>query len=498
MVDDKNFGGKVGIVGSGKSIYVLSLFLMNIGLARSMGSGQFGSFQQVFILTAVFMILCMGIPETLYFFLPRLNSEERSGFLGQTLILLVFSGTAAALVLWFGAEKIAEIQDNPHIVSSLRLFGIYGAFLIVSSIGDPIFITFKRLKYLFILSSLHGLFFIVLTLFQIFADISMVMMFSSMAVFGLCKCILSLVFLYRMRSEIGTFSFFGAKYNVLLQLSYSLPIALSTSVEMISRWLDKFVISVYFGPEQLGFFYVGAIEIPLVWVLLSSVYSVASPVLNNLYRTNNTEGFTSFINKTLKFTGKLIWPLFVYLMFFADHLIPLIFKADYMASVAPFRVYLMMLPVRIALYGVILIALGRPRVVFWSAFSAMILNLVLNLVLVEHIGFLGPAIATVISTYFHVVVLIAIIMKTLQVRFRDLVPVRAMIDIGLACFISAMVAFFLTRYLVKDLSVIIFSLSIFIGAYIFLGSKAGFFRILSLIDLAKGDFFGKNVDRKED
>ena len=61
-----------------------------------------------------------------------------------------------------------------------------------------------------------------------------------------------------------------------------------------------------------------------------------------------------------------------------------------------------------------------------------------------------------------------------------------------------MVAFFLTRYLVKDLSVIIFSLSIFIGAYIFLGSKAGFFRILSLIDLAKGDFFGKNVDRKED
>ena len=84
MIDDKSFGGKVGVVGSGKSIYVISLFLLNVGFARSMGTEQYGSFLQVFMFTALFMILSMGIPETMYFFLPRLTDEERPRFLGQT------------------------------------------------------------------------------------------------------------------------------------------------------------------------------------------------------------------------------------------------------------------------------------------------------------------------------------------------------------------------------------------------------------------------------
>ncbi|MCE5249097.1 oligosaccharide flippase family protein [bacterium] len=498
MNDDRSMGGKVGIVGSGRGIYVFSLFILNIGLARSMGTAGFGAFQQVFMFSALFMILSIGIPETLYFFLPRLTPEERPGFLGQTLLILGMGGVLVACVFWFGAPLFAGIQKNPEIVSNLRLFGLYGGFLIASSFADPIFITFKRLKYLFILSSLHGIFFIVLTVWQYITKADAQKLFIVMAVFGLVKLMLSVMYLYKMRGDTGPISFFSGRHMVLLQMSFSLPIALTNTIDIISKWLDKFVISIFYGAVPLGIYYVGAIEIPFIGVLLSSIYSVVSPVINKLHHDQNNAGFALFVNKTLKLTAKIIWPLFVYLMIFSDHLVPLVFRADYAASVPTFRIYLLLMPVRIALYGVIIIALGKPKVVFWTSFAALAVNLVLNVVLIRFIGFQGPAIATVFSTYVHVIILMVIIIRTLKVSFGDLVPVKTLFDIGITSTIAGLVAFLLTRMFVRDIKVVTMSLPIFFGAYIFLASKAGFIKILSLTDLLEGNFLGKRNDRSSD
>ncbi|MBN1291478.1 MAG: oligosaccharide flippase family protein [Candidatus Latescibacteria bacterium] len=498
MIDDKSFSGKVGVVGSGRSIYVISLFLLNIGLARSMGSVQFGAFQQVFMFTALFMIVSMGVPETVYFFLPRLTPEERSGFLGQTLLILGINGILIALVFWIAAPLLAGIQKNPHIITNLKIFGVYGAFLVGSAFADPIFITFNRLKYLFIISASHGLFFIILTGWQYFAKIPAHILFTAMVVFAVCKYMLALYFLYKMRPDIGKISYFTGRHMVLLQLSFALPVALTNTIDIISTWLDKFVISIFFGPEALGVFFVGAIEIPLVGVLLSSVYSVISPILNKLHHNNDIAGFTGLINKTIKFTAKLIWPLCIYLMFFADHLVPLIFKSGYEGSVAPFRIYLLIMPLRIALYGVIIIAIGKPRIVFLGAAGTMVMNLILNLVLVKTIGFLGPAISTVITTYIHVIFLVTYILFDLKVPLKDLIPGKTLFDIGISGVIAAMVAYMMTRLVGTDLGAVISSLLIFFGAYIFLGTKAGFLSFHNIMDIAKGGFGGKNDENSED
>jgi len=498
-MNDKDFGGRVGVVGSGRSIYVLSLFLLNIGLARSMGSELFGSFLQVFMFSALFTVLCLGVPQTMYFFLPRLTAEERPGFLGQTILLLAFNGIVIALGLVVFAPYLAGMQDNPGIAGNLRIFGLYGAFLIGSSFADPLFITFKRIKYLFILSVLHGFFFIGLTIWQYVTGAGPRSLFIAMAVFGFMKLALAVTFMYRMRPVIGDIRYFGGKRMLLLQLSFSLPVALSNTVDIISAWLDKFVISIFFGPAGLGIFYIGAIEIPFVSVLLSSVYSVVSPVINKLHHEGDIAGFAGFVKKTIKFTAKMIWPLFIYLMVFADHIIPVVFGEGYEGSVLPFRIYLLMMPLRIALYGVIVIALGHSRMVFWAALTALGVNFSLNLLLVRLIGFPGPAVATVISTYIHVTVLVVFIMRTAKLRLGDLFPLRALFDIGIISLISGMISYLLTRGFpnihISEVWLIILSLSIFVGSYIFLGSKAGPLTLPSLMDILEGNISGKKNKR---
>ncbi len=491
MFESKNYAEQAGIVGSGRSLYVASLFLLNIGLARSMGTEGFGSFQQVFMFSALFMILTLGIPETMYYFLPRLSDEERPRFFGQTLMTLLAAGGCVALILWFGAPFFAEIQHNYTVESHFKIFGIYGAFLIASSFSDPVFIMYRRVRYLFTLSVLHGLFFVALTLWYIFMKSSPDTLFKAMAVFGLCKYLLALTLLFRIRSKTGVMHFFRGKSTFLLQMSFFLPIALSNTVDIMSRWLDKFVISVFFGAGSLGVFYVGALEIPFIGIVVSSVFNVISPVLNSLHHKNDIEGFVKLVKQTFQFTSKIIWPVFVYLFVFADHIIPLIFKEDFQGAVTPFRIYLLLMPLRIASYGTIMLALGRPRIVFLSAFAALAVNFVLNIVLVIHIGFIGPAIATVISSYFHVFVLLYVIVRKLNIRVSELIPFNFFLAAGVTSGLAVMIAYAITWKFTSDLSTIIFSFTIFMTAYFFLGTYAGFLRLSDFTGMAGGRYFGK-------
>ena len=494
MIEIKDLGTQAGLVGFGRSFYVLSIFILNIGLARSMGTVAFGSFQQVFMFSALFIILTMGIPETMYFFLPRLTSEKRARFLGQTLLVLAVTGVCIIVLFWFGAPFFAHIQKNSSIVPQIRVFGIYGGFLVASSFSDPIFITFKRIRYLFILSILHAFFFIALTIWYSIMESSPYILFAAMAGFGLFKYLLAISLLISLRTNIGEIHFFRGTSMLLLQLSFSLPIALSSAIDIISRWLDKFVVSIFLGPESLGIFYVGAIEIPFIGVIVSSVYSVVSPVLNTLHHKNDIEGFVNLTSKTLKFIAKFVWPVFIYLFVFADRIIPLVFKSEFQGAVTPFRIYLLIMPLRIALYGAIIIALGRPHVVLWSACVALIINFVLNILLVLSIGFIGPAIATVISTYIHIFLLLYIILKELNIRAEDLIPFNFFFALGITCGLSVMFAYAVTNAFDNDLKSVVYSLIIFSGSYLFLGSKAGFIHITDFVEFVKSGFSGKKFD----
>ena len=493
MSELKGFQGQAGIVGFCRSIYAASIFVLYIGLARSMGTDAFGSFQQVFIFNAVFLILTLGIPETMYYFLPRLSGEERPRFLGQTLLILCVTGGFSLLLFWFAAPFFAKIQHNASIVPQLRIFGIYGAFLVASSFSDPVFITFKRFRYLFTLNALHALFLVGLTAWYITEKGTPHTLFSAMAVFGFCKFILAITLLYRMRPVMGEIWLFRGKSMLLLQLSFSLPIVLSSATDIISRWLDKYMVSFFFGTEALGVFFVGAIEIPFIGILVSSVYSVVSPVLNSLNHKNDTAGFVKLTGKTIKFISKIIWPVFVYFFVFADHIIPLVFKDAFQGAVIPFRIYLLMMPLRIASFGVIMLALGRPRIVFKCAFLALSANFVLNIVLALKIGFIGPAIATVVSTYMHVFMLLFIIIRELKVRVRELIPMSFLFSVAITSGLAVTLAYGLTRHFPGDLRTIISSFFLFSGVYLFLGSKAGLIQLADFLELAGGRYFGKRT-----
>ncbi|MFC1490171.1 oligosaccharide flippase family protein [Candidatus Latescibacterota bacterium] len=483
--------GNNSAIGSGRGIYFFSLFILNIGMARSMGPAGFGSFQQIFIFSAFFTIFSLGIPETIYLFFPRLDVEEIPAFIGQTLLMLAAAGIMSGVLFWFTAPIIAGKLGNPSIVTELRVFGVYGTFLIVSTFADPIYIIFKNLKYLFILSAFHGLFFIVLTIWQYFTKCSLMTIFVSMSIFGLCKFLLALWFLKTIKLSVVKILFLRSRYSILLRLMYAFPVALTLASDVIFLWLDKFVILFFLGTESLGIFAAGTGDIPLISVFAVSLYSVIFPKLNSFRVNNNMDEFAKVITKLIKFSSKIIWPLCLYLFVFADHLIPLVYTEAFSGAVEPFRVYMILWPLKIIMLGVILTALGQQRVLLRVYFGSLVLNVFLTVFLVQRIGFLGPAIATAVSTCIQVMILMWLVLANLKVRLSELIPFDTLFYVALTSGLAGSISYILTRSYRNDLIAVLMSLTIFVGAYIFIGSKLKMFRIISIMDLLGGDFFGK-------
>jgi O-antigen/teichoic acid export membrane protein len=90
-----------------------------VALGRLLPPEDYGTFRQVFLVssTAYFLFL-LGIPQSLYYFLPRAAEPERRLYLGQTLSLLLgialLAGTglglATPLLRWLGGEELAALR----------------------------------------------------------------------------------------------------------------------------------------------------------------------------------------------------------------------------------------------------------------------------------------------------------------------------------------------------------------------------------------------------
>jgi O-antigen/teichoic acid export membrane protein len=101
-----------------------------------------------------------------------------------------------------------------------------------------------------------------------------------------------------------------------------------------------------------------------------------------------------------------------------------LFSEAYRESAGPFRIYLLLLPLRSATYTPILLALGRSRLVAIGAFADVVLNLVISILLIPRFSYLGPAIGTVVTTYGQAAFYLWITTRILPVSWKDVFPWR--------------------------------------------------------------------------
>lgn len=418
---------KSAFVTGGRFVNASVRWIVNLAIARIFVDrmGLTGDYQTVWLLfNTFFPIFLFGIPQSIYYFYPRSEYNQRGAFVRQSLLLLHILGGVFFVFLFGIAPYAAKLYEVPHLIPHFRWFAVYGFAMVAAGFFDTLFIVMNRHRWqAAVMASEAGLFFCA-TVVPIYLGAALITVFQCVTALALVKWVFVLGVLASEKREFRLRWRWPQWEQIKAQLVYAAPLGLTAAVGYLSIYLDKNIISGYFDSGTYAIYVYGAMEIPFVAMVLSAINNVLVPEISRMHHEGKEQGISAIWKRAISKTSLLLLPMWVFLMIWAVELYLFMYGEPYRASSLIFRIYLLKLPLRITAYNMVLSVIGYPNLVFRIALIEMGINAALSLTFVRWWGTPGPAIATVIATYVQVIVLTRVIRTKLNLRLGEIFPWR--------------------------------------------------------------------------
>lgn len=385
----------------------LGLVALLAVLARWMTKDTFGTYTQLQLVVTLLVTICgLSLPSSLYYFVPKLGPGRRRELLLNTLAVATFSGLLSAGVMILSADAVATLFDNPRLAGIFRMFWLYPAARMFLMLGRPFFISIDRPVRggVFLLATITAEAGCLIVLTVIGWPLERILWYLIAVECGLAVAMVADMALLSGRGT-GT----SQRRKLLVgQLAYVLPVFAATIVQVLGKYFDKLLISVYFEPAEFAVYAVGAMELPVFMVVTISVFNGIMPDMVTHWQQSRPADALRLWKGAARKCSLMVYPVFACFLACASDFIVLLFGEPFREATWPFVVYLLVLPARMAVYGAFMKAIGQTRAVLVGAILAFAANGAISVTLIwlgggGKLSFLGPSIGTAASTYVVVI-----------------------------------------------------------------------------------------------
>lgn len=401
---------------------ILSVVLQMLS-TRMLSEFDFAVYRQTFLIYTTFSpFLLLGIPSGIYYIFVRNQKRIRAVVKEATSVLLLNGLLFSAFIALGGNRAIASLFENSELSITAIIIGPYTVFMSLTALVTPIFVYFNRIKFNAYYQALRALFCISLTSVAIwlFKDatagiLANVMTSVIMAVFGIWAVY---VILPRENARMR-----GDSVRELLNIS--IPLGIATMLGTLNTNLDKWVVSTMLSPEIFAVFSLGAQEIPLISAITGAVTTVILVEMTTAIKDNKMSKAVELFRDSAKKTSILLLPIMVFFMVVANVFVGFLYTDKYKAAADIFRIYLLYLPLRTVFYGPMLIAMGKSKQILFRSLIELIANVILSVILVNLIGAIGAAVATIIVIYgVSLPINLVLITNKTGIKWHSLLPLR--------------------------------------------------------------------------
>lgn len=396
-----------------------------IVLAHLLSLGEFGHFQQLLLLYGIVApLLYGGIPAALTYELARARGDEerRAAVFVATVALGGLGAMFAVLLVVLREPLAAVLQQKGELSTAIALLAPYALLTFIAATMSNALIPVNRARLSALLSAASALVYVVCVIgaAMIAGDVE------GLALgMGLSSAFSATVAVVAIRRTIGyRIEWDGLLTRIRRFLAYGIPLALTGLAGLLGFQFDRLVVTHQFSADLFAIYAVGAVELPISMIVQQSVNSVLLPELALMFRDGNTAGMAALWRETIRKTSLVLLPVFVLCMVFADDLMRVAFGARFDRSVEIFRIYLLLMPLRVATYGLIPMAIGRTRINMVASLVVLGSNVVLAIALVGPLGLNGPAWASVIATVLTVTYYLLRLRQPLSLPISSLMPWR--------------------------------------------------------------------------
>lgn len=374
---------------NGIATNILSFFAM-LYIARYLGPEDYGIYSFAFVFIYFFSFIPdMGVHQILV--REAAKEPEKAGkLIGNGTIIKFFLSFVALLLalILINAINFPPSTKNALYIASLGLLisgtGAYGT----------IYEAKLRMEYS-LLFNLASRVFLLAFVFLAIANHSTLNTFVLASISATLMHNLLMILFSKKLVKVS----FNVDFTLIKQLlKEAIPIAIASVFTVVYFKIDVLMLSFLRGDAEVGF-YSAAYRLTDALVFLPSAFTTSTFPLMSKYFKDSFDSFSFAYARTFKYlfaTGLLIAVL---VTFASEKIILIFYGPEYQNSVIALQVLIWATAITFisVLISSTCVSSGNQQIISKTAILAAFLNVALNLILIPSAGYVGAAVATVLS-----------------------------------------------------------------------------------------------------
>lgn len=420
---ENNAGTKAFILVFSKVITLLMSIITTMILARTLTLDEYGTYSELLTISSIGVSLfSLGLPNALNYFLPQYNNKiEKQKFIGFYYVIVTAISLLIMIVMIFANKQIAGYYGNQKLVIySYFLLIIPWTKLIISSRSNML-VAEGQVAREVIYCILNGLSLVILSVLIMFADGTFD---QYIMLYVIVECIFAILVhaeAFRISGKTVRVSIDTKKIIELLR--YTIPLGLSTAISTISLDLDKLIIGWFMDESSVAIYANAGKELPFS-LISTSFTAVFLPQIIMLVKNNKINPAISRWKNIMELNYIILTFCVGISIVFAPQIITLLYSEQYIAGVRIFRVYSLTLLTRITYWAMILNAFGKTAEILYNSIICLAVNTVLSILMFKYVGFIGPALATIISILVMSMLQIYRTTKLIHKNILEIIPFK--------------------------------------------------------------------------
>jgi O-antigen/teichoic acid export membrane protein len=216
-------------------------------------------------------------------------------------------------------------------------------------------------------------------------------------------------------------------------ISFALPLGAQEIVANLNNHVDKYLILFFFSEAVYAEYQAGSWQVPLIPSLAYAIGVAYAPLFAVLYKEGKKVAAIETWRRQALGSMLIVVPLAAIFVVSAEEIIALLFPAGYAPAANVLRIYSILSMGRITAFGTIIVAAGRPNLVLRASVVSFLANVVISTPLVMTVGFLGPALGTLIAFIPQVAIYMYFMSICSDVSMRRTFPMKGYLQTLAIC-----------------------------------------------------------------
>lgn len=411
-----------------KIITMLTNILSTMILSHNLSLEAYGTYSQGNLVISIGVSLSiLGLSDAVNYFYNGKDEQERKKYVNTVFQIEITLGLIVGILILVFRKAICSYFQN----TQLTVLFIYIAFrpLLDNMVNTlrVLQVSIGRAKVMAIRNLLMSLSKVILVLFTVFLTNKITTIFLGFLITDIISVVYYWVSFSKRSVSINPFK--GVTKLIPAVLSYSLPMAIYTLTQTLLKDIDKLIIGRFEGTDAMAIYSNCSYALPFD-VISNAFLVVMVPIMTYYISKSEYEKAQGVFSEYLRI-GYMTTCVFAAAVFIvASEVVSILFGEQYMQGLTVFKLYLLVDAVKFANLSIVLSAKGQTKKLMVISMVSLSANFVLNILFYYLIGFIGPAVASVIVSLMTTAILCHHSSRALCTAFSKLINAKEILLIA--------------------------------------------------------------------